>query len=250
MYSPGVQLVEREAELQRHRLQAVGQRSWSLATAAFRTPSPGRDRTSRRPPAAARSPRSAGRPAGRRTCPGFAEHAGHAGISFCPSCTSGFADCAWPLSLPGVEERSRRSTRWLLSTTELIGMRFSSLFRFGMTNGVSYVPMRPVSASRARNLIVYLPGSSVKPVSYSIGRFASSAAVAPLSLMSTLSRTFEIVRAVLVLDLADEIDQRALGAASPRQRQFAARNLHRDRHEVLGAVQLEVSRSPWRWSAR
>ena len=34
--------------------------------------------------------------------------------------------------------------------------------------------MRPVSSSRARNLIMYLPGSSVKPVSYSMGRWASS----------------------------------------------------------------------------
>ena len=37
--------------------------------------------------------------------------------------------------------------------------------------------MRPVSASRARNLMTYLPGSSVKPVSYWIGCVASCAAV-------------------------------------------------------------------------
>src|ERR1700688_2804826 len=50
--------------------------------------------------------------------------------------------------------------------------------------------MRPVSASRASTLITYLPGSSVKPVSYRTGRLASCAAVSSLSLMSSLSRTF------------------------------------------------------------
>src|SRR5437879_3544582 len=53
------------------------------------------------------------------------------GISFWPSCTSGFAACS--LSLPAVYSASLRSTRWLLSTTELIGTRLSSLFRFGTT---------------------------------------------------------------------------------------------------------------------
>ena len=33
---------------------------------------------------------------------------------------------------------------------------------------------------------------------------------------------------------------RALRAAAPRERQLAAGNLDRDRHEVLGAIQLEV----------
>ena len=80
--------------------------------------------------------------------------------------------------------------RWLLKTTELMGSRFSSLIKFGITNGVWYVPMRPVSESRARNLMTYLPGSNVKPVSYSIGRRDNSPAVSPLSLMSTLSRRF------------------------------------------------------------
>ena len=79
--------------------------------------------------------------------------------------------------------------------------------------------MRPVSASRARNLMVYFPGSSVKPVSYSMGRFASFAAVSPLNLMSALSRTFWIVVPKSVLDFADEIDQGALGAAFAGQRQ-------------------------------
>ncbi len=73
-----------------------------------------------------------------------------------------------------------------------------------------------------------------------MGRLASSAAVSPLSLMSTLSRMLLDRGSVLVLHFADEIDHRALGAAAPRQRQFAARNLHHHRHEIFGAVQLEV----------
>ena len=100
--------------------------------------------------------------------------------------------------------------------------------------------MRPVSASRARNLITYLPGSSVKPVSYWIGRDASSRRSESLSLMSSLSRTFWMRDAEVVLHLADEVDERALRAAAARQRQLAARNLHRHRHEVLRAIQLEV----------
>ncbi len=43
-----------------------------------------------------------------------------------------------------------------------------------------------------------------------------------------------------VLDLADEVDQRVLGAAALGQREFAAGDLDHDRHEVLGAVELEV----------
>ena len=69
-------------------------------------------------------------------------------------------------------------------------MRFSSRFRFGTVNAAWNVPTRPVSASRARNLMTYLPGSSVNPVSYWMGRFASCAAVSSVSLMSSLSRTF------------------------------------------------------------
>ncbi len=40
---------------------------------------------------------------------------------------------------------------------------------------------------------MYLPGRRVKPVSYSMGRWASSAAVASESLMLTLSRTLVTV---------------------------------------------------------
>ena len=59
-----------------------------------------------------------------------------------------------------------------------------------MVKFVWNVPIRPVSASRARILMTYLPGSSVNPVSYWIGRFASCAAVSAFSRMSSLSRTF------------------------------------------------------------
>ena len=69
-------------------------------------------------------------------------------------------------------------------------MRFSSRFRFGIVKFVWNVPMRPVSASRARILMTYFPGSSVKPVSYWIGRFASWLAVSAFRRMSSLSRTF------------------------------------------------------------
>ena len=82
--------------------------------------------------------------------------------------------------------------------------------------------MRPVSASRARNLITYLPGSSVKPVSYWIGRVASCAAVSSLSLMSSLSRTFWMRDAVVVLHLADEVDD---ACAARRARRASASSL-------------------------
>src|SRR5260370_26187048 len=45
---------------------------------------------------------------------------------------------------------------------------------------------------------------------------------------------------VLVLHFADEIDQRVLRAPLARQRQFAARNFRHHRHEVLRRVQLQV----------
>ena len=47
-------------------------------------------------------------------------------------------------------------------------------------------------------------------------------------------------RAGLVLNFANEIDQRMFRAAFFRQSQFAAGNLHHDRREVLGPVDLEV----------
>ena len=47
---------------------------------------------------------------------------------------------------------SPAATRWLARTTVLIGSRVSSRLRFGMASEVWYVPMRPISASRARNL--------------------------------------------------------------------------------------------------
>ena len=43
-----------------------------------------------------------------------------------------------------------------------------------------------------------------------------------------------------VLDFADEIDARVLGAAALGQGQLAAGNLHDDGNEILGAVELEV----------
>ncbi|MNC99942.1 hypothetical protein D3C83_183960 [compost metagenome] len=63
-----------------------------------------------------------------------------------------------------------------------------------MTNDVWKVPMRPASASRARNLTTYFPGSSVKPVSKWIGWDASCAAVATVMSLSTLSRTLPCVK--------------------------------------------------------
>ena len=45
---------------------------------------------------------------------------------------------------------------------------------------------------------------------------------------------------VIVLHLADEIDQRAGRAAPPGERQLTARDLHRDGDEILRGVQLEV----------
>ena len=118
-------------------------------------------------------------------------------------------------------------------------MRLSSFIKFGIVNDAWYVPIRPVSESRARNLITYFPGSSVKPGVVLNRPLCQLAAVSPLSLMSTLSRSSVIVDAVVVLHDADEIDQRLLCAAGAREGQFAAGNLDGDRDEVFGAVQLE-----------
>ena len=100
--------------------------------------------------------------------------------------------------------------------------------------------MLPVSSSRARNLIVYFPGSSVKPVSYSMGRLANSAAVASLSLMFTLSRTFETV--VPKSSLISPMKSISVCSAPPRLASASsrARNFHHDGDEILGAIQLEV----------
>ena len=43
-----------------------------------------------------------------------------------------------------------------------------------------------------------------------------------------------------VLDLAHKVDRRMLGPAALGQRKLAAGNLHRDRNEVLGAIELEM----------
>ena len=66
-----------------------------------------------------------------------------------------------------------------MSTTALIGTRLSSLFRLGMTKvGLEGADSPGFVVARQELDAEYLPGSSVKPVSYSMGRCASSAAVA------------------------------------------------------------------------
>ena len=66
--------------------------------------------------------------------------------------------------------------------------------------------MRPVSASRARNLITYFPGRSVKPVSYSIGRFWQLTGVLTGQLDIHLVAQILNCRPIVVFDFADEID--------------------------------------------
>ncbi len=78
-------------------------------------------------------------------------------------------------------------------------------------------------------------------MSYSMGRRASSAAVASESLMLTLSRTLRDGGAAdQVLDFADEVDQGVLGAAALGEGKLAAGDLDDDGDEVLGAIELEV----------
>ena len=110
--------------------------------------------------------------------------------------------------------------------------------------------MRPVSASRARNLIVYLPGSSVKPVSYSIGRLANSAAVASVSLISTLSRTFWMV--VPKSSFTSPMKSISVCSAPPLRASASSLPgiLTTIGHEILGAIQLEVIHLHARWSVR
>jgi hypothetical protein len=55
-------------------------------------------------------------------------------MSFCPSITNGFDVSARSFSFSALYGASFKSTRWLESTTERIGMRLSSLFKFGMEN--------------------------------------------------------------------------------------------------------------------
>ncbi len=88
--------------------------------------------------------------------------------------------------------------------------------------------------------MTYLPGNSVKPVSYWIGRVRqlTRGLFAELD-VQLVAHVLDRV-AVVVLDLADEVDERSRGAASLRQLQLAARDLHGDRHEVLRAIELEV----------
>src|SRR5436309_11556326 len=98
--------------------------------------------------------------------------------------------------------------------------------------------MRPVSESRARNLMMYLPGSNVKPVSYSIGRRDNSPAVSQLHVHFVA----QILNggAVFILHFADKIDECALGTSGASEHELAAWNLDGDRNEILRAVQLEV----------
>ena len=57
----------------------------------------------------------------------------------------------------------------------------------------------------------------------------------------TLSRTLlTVMPPVVVFDLGNEIDQRVLGAESLGQREFASGNLHHDRHEIFGAIELKI----------
>ena len=56
-------------------------------------------------------------------------------------------------------------SRWLLRITELRRSAFPAL-RLGMVKGVSKVPTFPSPFSLATKRRVYLPGASVKPVSY------------------------------------------------------------------------------------
>ena len=59
---------------------------------------------------------------------------------------------AW-FALPAVASASFSGTRWLPSTTELMGTLWCSLSRFGMMKLRIKVPILPVSASRASTLI-------------------------------------------------------------------------------------------------
>src|ERR1022692_4134551 len=94
------------------------------------------------------------------------------GTSLAPFWTSGSAAISLACSLPllALKIASDIGERSLERTTELIGTRFVSLFRFGMMKLVWKVPIRPVSLSRTNTLIVHLPGRRVQPVEYSIGR--------------------------------------------------------------------------------
>ena len=88
--------------------------------------------------------------------------------------------------------------------------------------------------------MVYLPGRTVKPVSYSIGRLASSLRGFVAQLDIHVVAHVGDGRAVVVLDFADEIDQGMFGAAAFGQGQFTPRNLDNDGDKILRSIQLEV----------
>ena len=87
----------------------------------------------------------------------------------------------------------------------------------------------------------YLPGRSVNPESYSIGSLCQfkRCCIAQLD-VHVVSNVADRKAAGLVLDLADEVDHCVLRAETLGQRQLAAGDLDHDRHEVLGAVELEI----------
>src|ERR1039458_10734656 len=118
-----------------------------------------------------------------------------------------------------------------LQTTELTRRPSRSAFRLGTVKSVSKVPILPPWFSRARNLRRYLPGESVKPVSYWMFLPASCAAPSPI-LTLMVSRTL-LDLPLGVGDLADEVEFRGIAGAAARQGDFAAGDLDRDRHKVM-----------------
>jgi hypothetical protein len=78
-------------------------------------------------------------------------------------------------------------------------------------------------------------------VSYSMGRCASSAAVASEMLdVDIVADVGHSAAADQVFDLADKIDGCVLGAAALGQGHLTARNLDNDGNKILCAIQLEV----------
>ncbi len=131
-------------------------------------------------------------------------------------------------------------TRWLLRTTELIGRRSSSRIKLGTVNAAWYVPIRPVVGVARQDLDDVLARQQReagfvldRPRAELARRFLTEPDVQFVA--DVLHRV-----AVAVLDLTDEVDECPGGAAALRQFELAAWDLHGDRHEVLGAIELEV----------
>ena len=102
--------------------------------------------------------------------------------------------------------------------------------------------MRPVSASRAKNLITYFPGSSVNPVSYWIGRRYGSANEPRNAVVDEA-----IARGEDTVELTYEVPDHAVEAADKLAALMAEADEYCKREQMLTLQRSEVIRDFSAW---